>query len=182
MIIFAFPGTGKTTLAHQYTHVVELEISEIKYDNSSVSHLSKEARKAIRRPIKTKNYRKVYVNEALRLHAEGKMVLVALNFLLPVLWGLWKQQDSNFRIYLPQYNLREEYRQRYLKRGNNAKFIREVMWIWGPTVLFFKLLAICFPAYIIFLGSGEFLKDKLRDQVREAEWLGLHTEKMAGKY
>ena len=46
MFVFAFPGMGKTTLAQKYEEVVDLEMSDIKYDNSSVSHLSREARKS----------------------------------------------------------------------------------------------------------------------------------------
>ncbi len=162
MIVFAFPGTGKTVMDRQYEQVIELEISEMKYDNSGVGHLSKEARKAVPRPIKTKDYRKVYVNQALSLHAKGKIVLVALNFLLPVLWGLWRQRDKDFQIYLPKHGLRKEYRRRYSDRGNNNRFIREVMWVWTPTILFFTLLSLLFPSYIGFLQAGEFLSDRLK--------------------
>lgn len=41
MFVFAFPGMGKTTLAKKNSCVVDLEMSDIKYDNSSVQHLSK---------------------------------------------------------------------------------------------------------------------------------------------
>lgn len=41
MFVFAFPGMGKTTLAKKYNSVVDLEMSDIKYDNSSVQHLSR---------------------------------------------------------------------------------------------------------------------------------------------
>ena len=58
MFVFAFPGMGKTTLAKTYSEVVDLELSDIKYDNQSVSHLTKEERKSTKRPIKDKNYKK----------------------------------------------------------------------------------------------------------------------------
>ena len=61
MFVFAFPGMGKTTLAQKYEEVVDLEMSDIKYDNSSVSHLSREARKSTKRPIKDKNYKETYI-------------------------------------------------------------------------------------------------------------------------
>ncbi|MFI3071283.1 hypothetical protein ODU35_07725 [Streptococcus suis] len=57
MFLFAFPGMGKTTLAKKWSKVVDLEMSDIKYDNSSVSHLTKEERKSTKRPIKDKQYR-----------------------------------------------------------------------------------------------------------------------------
>lgn len=161
MMIFAFPGTGKTTLSEQEPQAIELEISEIKYDNSTVSHLSKEARKAVKRPLKTKNYRQVYVGEAMRLYGEEKVVLVALNYIVPILWEMRKNREKDFHIYLPQHSLRQEYRQRYLTRGNNDRFIREVMWVWTPTILLFKGLQKVFPSRITFLGEGEFLKNKL---------------------
>ncbi|MFM0761765.1 hypothetical protein [Streptococcus suis] len=80
MFIFAFPGMGKTTLAKQSSQIVDLEMSDIKYDNSSVRHLNKEERKSTPRPIKDKNYKKIYVDKAYTLHEEGKTVLVAMNF------------------------------------------------------------------------------------------------------
>lgn len=161
MIIFAFPGTGKTTLDKRLRQAIELEISEIKYDNSGVSHLSKEARKALPRPLKSRDYRSVYIRRALDLHAQGMIVLVAINFLLPILWELWLRKDHNFHIYLPQRQLREEYRQRYIRRGNNKRFIREVMWVWDPTILLFSALSKLAPSSISFLKSGEFLTDKI---------------------
>ncbi len=42
MLLFVFPGTGKTTLAKKYDTVVDFEMSDIKYDNSSVTHLTEE--------------------------------------------------------------------------------------------------------------------------------------------
>ncbi|MCQ9223306.1 hypothetical protein NQZ84_09905 [Streptococcus suis] len=68
MFLFAFPGMGKTTLAKKYTDVVDLEMSDIKYDNSSVRHLTKEERKSTKRPLKDKRYKTIYVNKAYTLH------------------------------------------------------------------------------------------------------------------
>ena len=87
MFVFAFPGMGKTTLAKTYSEVVDLELSDIKYDNQSVSHLTKEERKSTKRPIKDKYYKKNYTDKAFALQEEGKIVLVALNFFLR-LWLL----------------------------------------------------------------------------------------------
>lgn len=64
MFIFAFPGMGKTTLAKCDSRVVDLEMSDIKYDNSYVSHLAKEERKSVSRPIKDKNYKQIYIQKA----------------------------------------------------------------------------------------------------------------------
>ncbi len=63
---------GKTTLAKKYTDVVDLEMSDIKYDNSSVRHLTKEERKSTKRPLKDKRYKTIYVNKAYTLHRRGK--------------------------------------------------------------------------------------------------------------
>ena len=161
MIIFSFPGTGKTSLAGKYAHVVDLELSEFKYDNSSVAHLSKEERKSLKRPIKNKGYKQDYVREALRLHQSGKVVLVALNFLLPILWQLLWRGDLDFRVFFPRHQLREEYRARYLKRGNNTRFIWEVMTIWSPTILSLTFLSYLLPVYFSPMESGEYLEKRL---------------------
>ncbi|HEM3881698.1 TPA: hypothetical protein U1U84_002223, partial [Streptococcus suis] len=84
----AFPGMGKTTLAKKYTDVVDLEMSDIKYDNSSVRHLTKEERKSTKRPLKDKRYKTIYVNKGYTLHRQGKTVLVALNFLMRMLLAM----------------------------------------------------------------------------------------------
>ncbi|HFI0791063.1 TPA: hypothetical protein ACGO62_001070 [Streptococcus suis] len=159
MFLFAFPGMGKTTLAKKYANVVDLEISDIKYDNSSVSHLTKEERKSTPRPIKDKNYKNIYVNKAYALHEEGKTVLVAMNFLLRMLLTVIFRKNIPFHIYIPHPRLKAEYRQRYIQRGNNSKFIFEVMIIWYPTLLPLYLLSKVCPSYISVTQQDEYLED-----------------------
>ncbi|MGO0106170.1 hypothetical protein ACTJ5T_03635 [Streptococcus suis] len=159
MLVFAFPGMGKTTLAKKYQNVVDLEMSDIKYDNSSVSHLSKEERKSTPRPIKDKNYKQVYIQRALALHDQGKTVLVALNFLFPLLTELIRRREWDFHIYIPHPSLRKEYHGRYLKRGNNNRFIFEVMAIWYPSLLPLWLLSKLLPQTVTVAQTGQTLED-----------------------
>lgn len=159
MFLFAFPGMGKTTLAKKYATVVDLELSDIKYDNSSVSHLTREERKSTKRPIKDKNYKKTYISKAFSLHEKGKIVLVALNFLFPILRAFGSMSSVPFHIFIPHPSLRSEYRQRYLDRGNNGRFIFEVMTIWYPTLVPLWLLSKVFPKWITVTKTGETLED-----------------------
>ncbi|NQN87954.1 hypothetical protein HO997_08655 [Streptococcus suis] len=159
MFVFAFPGMGKTTLAKQSSQIVDLEMSDIKYDNSSVRHLSKEERKSTPRPIKDKNYKNIYVDKAYALHEEGKTVLVAMNFLLRMLLVMLVRGAVPFHIYIPHPRLKAEYRQRYIQRGNNSKFIFEVMTIWYLTLLPLYLLSKVFPSFISVTQQGEYLED-----------------------
>ncbi|HFI0746486.1 TPA: hypothetical protein ACGOYH_001600 [Streptococcus suis] len=161
MFIFAFPGTGKSTLAKQSSAIVDLEMSDIKYDNSSVSHLTKEERKSVPRPIKDKDYRQTYIDRAYALECEGKTVLVAMNFLVRMLAAMLVRGFVPFHIYIPHFSLKEEYRKRYIQRGNNSRFIFEVMFIWYLLLLPFYLLSICLPKCITVLGEGETLSDKI---------------------
>lgn len=159
MFLFAFPGMGKTTLAQKYRNVVDLELSDIKYDNSSVSHLTKEERKATKRPIKDRNYRQTYIDKALAFEQEGKVVLLALNFLLRMLWTLLVSGLATVHLVIPHPSLRAEYRSRYIQRGNNATFIWQVMTIWYPVLVPLYLLSKCLPNQITVAGSGETLED-----------------------
>ncbi|MBM7642869.1 hypothetical protein [Streptococcus loxodontisalivarius] len=159
MIIFAFPGTGKTSLAQKDKNFVDLELSEIKYNNSSVSHLTKEERKSLKRPLRSKDYKQVYTDRALALHKQGKTVLAALNFLPRILKQMRKAGDSDFHIYIPKSSLRKEYLQRYQQRGNNKRFIAEVMVIWYPTLLSLTLASHLWPDKISLLSSGQVLED-----------------------
>ncbi|WP_249339046.1 ATP-binding protein [Streptococcus suis] len=161
MFIFAFPGTGKSTLAKQSSAIVDLEMSDIKYDNASVSHLTKEERKSVPRPIKDKDYRQTYIDRAYALEREGKTVLVAMNFLVRMLAAMLVRGFVPFHIYIPHFSLKEEYRKRYIQRGNNSRFIFEVMFIWYLVLLPFYLLSICLPKWITVLGEGETLSDKI---------------------
>ncbi|MHB9781552.1 hypothetical protein ACXM1Q_002230 [Streptococcus sp. 10F2] len=159
MFLFAFPGMGKTTLAKKYNTVVDLELSDIKYDNSSVSHLTREERKSTKRPIKDKNYKKTYISMAYTLHEKRNIVLVALNLLFPFLKEFWRQGIFPFHIFVPHPSLKSEYRQRYLNRGNNHRFIFEVMTIWYPTLVPLWLLSKIFPKWITVTGPGETLEN-----------------------
>ncbi|CYV40830.1 hypothetical protein [Streptococcus suis] len=159
MFLFAFPGMGKTTLAKKYTDVVDLEMSDIKYDNSSVRHLTKEERKSTKRPLKDKRYKTIYVNKAYTLHRQGKTVLVALNFLMRMLLAMSIRGGVPFHIYIPHPSLKEEYRQRYISRGNNDRFIFEVMFIWYPALIPLYLLSKILPKWITVTQSGETLED-----------------------
>lgn len=92
---------GKTTLAKCDSRVVDLEMSDIKYDNSYVSHLTKEERKSVSRPIKDKNYKQIYIQKAMDLHQEGKIVLVSLTFLFRMLLAVIIREQVPFHIYIP---------------------------------------------------------------------------------
>lgn len=157
MLLFAFPGTGKTTLSQECDKVVDLELAEIKYDNTGLEHLSKEERKSLKRPIKDRHYRRTYVEAALSHHDEGKLVLVALDFIFLILVELYKRGDDSFHVIIPKHQLRREYKERYRSRGNNTIFIRELMFIWTPTILFFTFFSYLFPSKISLLSSGETL-------------------------
>ncbi|HEP1809476.1 TPA: hypothetical protein VB894_000309 [Streptococcus suis] len=159
MFVFAFPGMGKTTLAKQSSQIVDLEMSDIKYDNSSVRHLNKEERKSTPRPIKDKNYKNIYVDKAYALHEEGKTVLVAMNFLVRMLLVMLVHGAVPFHIYIPHPSLKEEYRQRYIQRGNNSKFIFEVMTIWYVSLVPLYILSKILPNMITVTQSGQVLAD-----------------------
>lgn len=160
MLIFAFPGTGKTSLSRKNQRFVDLELSEIKYDNSSVSHLTKEERKAIRRPLACGNYRQVYVEKAMDFVQQGRLVLVALNLFPSLFWHLlWARKiDKSFQIIVPRARLAKEYIKRYQDRGNNRYFIFQVMLVWYPTTWLFGCLSKLFPDIITILKTGETLE------------------------
>lgn len=134
-------------------------MSDIKYDNSSVQHLSKEERKSTKRPLKDKRYKTIYVDKAYSLHEDGKVVLVALNFLVRMLVTMIVRGGVLFHIFIPHPFLKEEYRQRYISRGNNQRFIFEVMFIWYIALIPLYLLAKLFPYWITVTHSGETLED-----------------------
>lgn len=157
MLIFAFPGTGKTSLAQRYPQVIDLEVSDVKYDTRGLSRRAKEAAKALKRPLKRLDYRQAYREKALALHQAGRPVLVAMTFLPSLLWQLLLAGDWNFLLLMPQFGLRAAYRQRYLGRGNNARFVRQVMLIWWPALLALRTLGLFCLDRVRILSDGQTL-------------------------
>lgn len=158
-MILAFPGMGKTTLAAREKHIVDLSISDIKFDNSSVSHLTKEERKAVPRPIKDRQYRKTYLNLALQKEKEGYLVLLALHLVLPIFWLLAKGVIAEAAIYIPHPSLLREYQARFRSRGNNKLFINQVTFVWLTVLPFLWLASFFLPKLIYVLGAGQTLTD-----------------------
>lgn len=88
-----------------------------------------------------------------------KFVLVALNFLARMLAAMIVRGGVLFQIFIPHPFLKEEYRQRYISRGNNQRFIFEVMFIWYMALIPLYMLAKLFPYWITVTHAGETLED-----------------------
>lgn len=157
MLIFAFPGTGKTSLSQRYPQIIDLEVSDIKYNNNGLSRLAKEGIKATKRPLSRLDYRQAYRQKALALHEAGRPVLVAMTFLPSLLWQLLLAGDRDFLLLMPQFGLRAAYRQRYLGRGNNARFVRQVMLVWWPALLALRTLGLFCLDRVRILSDGQTL-------------------------
>ena len=86
-------------------------------------------------------------------------MLVPLTFLFRMLLAVIIREQVPFHIYIPHPSLKEEYRQRYIRRGNNARFIFEVMFIWYLSLIPIVLLSKVFPQWITVTKKGETLSD-----------------------
>lgn len=129
-VIFAYPGSGKTTLAMKNKNFIDLEVSAFKYPEKDLSYSEKEKLKSSKRKITNKSYVKDYIEEVFRLHKEDKQVLTAVTFLPAILFILLVNLDFDWHIYIPKLHHLKEYLRRYTERGNLSRFRRQALFSW----------------------------------------------------
>lgn len=161
LLVFAFPGVGKTTISSKDNRFIDMEVSEYKYHNESVQHIDKEARKAIPRP-KVKGYLKTYRQVALQHYACQKIVMLAMTHVLLFIQEYFTHQ---WLFVFPDIRLRRAYKSRYIHRGNNLFFIWQVMMIWYVVISVLQVLSYLFPDKFIRLTSpDEYIIDAFNEK------------------
>lgn len=129
ILIMAYMGTGKTELEKGYENVVDFDFQDYKYIyDEKIRHLPLEQRKGnIDLRTENKDYPKNFLEDALKLLEEGKIVVS------PFIEHTFKAYDSDdfkekikdVRVILacPERDNFSEYKERFRARGNSEKFI-----------------------------------------------------------
>ena len=123
IVIAGFPGIGKTTLARKYKNVCDLDSVAYNWDNAEYTDFSEEQIKGMTRnpnPFWPQNY----IGEIKAKMQEYDILLVKSN---PDILELYDKENISYMICYPCKEALEEYRQRYIKRGNSAEYIERTL-------------------------------------------------------
>lgn len=116
MIVSAFAGVGKTTLAHKYgKDVIDLESGNFKW----LENDGTEASKGNRREQNPK-YPINYLEAIKKANTQYKVVLISQH---EVIRKCLDAVKLDYILVYPNKNMKEEFIERYKKRGNSENFI-----------------------------------------------------------
>ena len=148
MIIAGFSGVGKTTFAKTHQNVIDLHIMPYKYTNLNEvnNNYNDESIKAAPELILNPDWRYDYYDKLISLYkSEPNQIMNWLAY-----------EEITFTLVFPSYDLKEEYRNKYLERGNTEAFIDIFINDWDYWIGMFKLQKGCKK---IELKTNEYLSD-----------------------
>lgn len=162
MIIAAYAGTGKSYLAKIWDKAVEIPSMPYAWilpdeDPNKNYELEKAAKYHVRNPLFPCNMLKAI------LEAEQKHDVVIIPTVNAIIDILQERYARKIVLCYPNDGLEEEYRTRYIKRGNSDDFLELFA---DHMQLFIEPLQINAKAHHIVLQRGEYLVDHLGDLER----------------
>lgn len=181
MIIAAYAGCGKTTFAKKHPDVC-VEVASMPYARilpivKEETNRNFEQEKAAEYHVNNPIYPYNMIADILELEKRFKYVIIpSVQSAIEVLQNVYKRKVI---LCYPDDELEEEYRERYLKRGNTETFC--VIFADGMQN-FLKPLKNNKDAYHFVLKSGEFLEDKFyefEDLCKEFPMATLEQERIA---
>ncbi|MDF2821178.1 MAG: hypothetical protein K0R15_1619 [Clostridiales bacterium] len=153
MIIAAYAGVGKTTFASMYPDkVIDLECMPFKYYLED-DHYVGEAGKANPNNEIQLDWPYNYIASIKEILSEDKIILIPSDrFVLQLL----REENIDYVLAYPQRNAKEEYRRRYIDRGNTEDFLLVFSDRWD---IFLTMLEKDTYGKHIVLASNQFLSD-----------------------
>ena len=150
MIVSAFAGVGKTTLAKKYMKdVIDLESGNFKWIGNGNTEATKGDNKRTQNPRYPINYLEA-IKEA---NSKYKVVLISQH---EVIRKCLDAVKLDYIIAYPDIQLKDEYIERYRHRGNNENFINLISREWNNWI---SALNDIEGHNKIVLKSGQFLED-----------------------
>lgn len=161
MIIAGFAGVGKTQAAKALPNVVDLESMDFQYADEHPDLPDKDARKGMAGREIIEGWQANYAAEAIRLHLDGKIVLIAPP---PSVLSEITRQGYHFTVVLPdEETFLNEYAERYAARGNSPAFFYRVL------PFYRDLRERCtlpeqYPTYSnpCYIGAGQYMTDAIK--------------------
>ena len=125
MIIVAFAGTGKTTFCENHENAIDFTVMKYKYENFDevYAKCNGETIKANPELIINTGWQYDYYEDLIKTYEENKDKIIIIP--TDTIIMQWLESDEiPFTIVYPAADLKEEYRERYIERGNNEEFIK----------------------------------------------------------
>ena len=168
MIIAGFSGVGKTTFAKTYQNVIDLHVMPYKYSNlNEISNsYDDESIKAAPELILNPNWRYEYYEKLISLCVAEPNKIIVIPTDIQVMNWLYCD-NIPFTLVFPAYELKDEYRNRYIKRGNTDNFIEVFITNWDYWIGMFKVQKGCKK---IELKTNEFLSDVIIVESVQKVW------------
>lgn len=153
-IIAGYPGIGKTYMIKAFSSVIDLESSDYHwiYDNS-VDFFDYERRKGNANRKLNPNWPSNYITAICEAYEKNEFSYILIAGKLEVV-ELLSNCHVLFTIVVPNKGLKEEYKERYLKRNNTNQFISFVLPRWDN-----YMEQISHYSNVFYLNSGEYLYD-----------------------
>ncbi len=158
MIIAAYAGTGKTTFANQIHSAIDIKSMPYAWflprlgDTNAEFEAAKGAMDHVRNPLYPRNM----VLDILK--AEREYAYVIMPTVSEAIDILQEEFGREVVLCYPEDGLEEEYRQRYIARGNSGSFLRLFV---DNMDQFIEPLKTNKKAMHLVLKSGEYLSDRL---------------------
>lgn len=156
VFICAFTSSGKSTIARKYKNVIDMESTKYKYLNYNESEQSKGTTR-----IKNPDYPQNYFDELERIKNLYDYILVADGVVCE--WLI--QNKYEYWQVFPNVDLKKEYYDRCLTRGNSREFAGWLMNNWNEWIEGAKNDR--FAKKHIELKSGEFLESVLQNLIKK---------------
>lgn len=166
MIIAAFAGTGKSYLSAIEPSVVDLNIMPYKYVMEEEANSEAETEKGADYLIINPDYPENYILALLQAELTHKYVLIPSD--MRILDILIEQYGRKAVLVHPFASLKEEYRERYKKRGNSNGFLEIFYDNWEHMI---KQISSYGKCEQIMLDRGMYLSDVFSDIQKITEYV-----------
>lgn len=159
MIIAAYAGTGKSEFCKRYpSEAIDMICMPYKYINLFTKEVSEgEDIKANMDLILRPNWENDYYEEIKRLNSKYPERLIIVPTIKSIMRRL-KEDEIPYTVVYPTRDCKEEYRERYINRGNNQSFLD--VFIEGWDVMLDGLD--CLGGTVIEIGEGQYLSDVIQ--------------------
>lgn len=157
LIISAFAGLGKTTLANKYTNILDLESTNYHwiFEKESSENLTNEELKGIKTRKLNKEWPQNYIKKILEAQKEYNIVLITAS---EEIRNILVENNIDFIFAFPKSDSFQEITNRCIKRNNNKEFIegiKEAFYKWQEDLKDYNYK-------VILVDKNEYLEDCLK--------------------